>query len=101
MIEGRIYRVVCPFCGKILDDTVYDFYEDFDCPNCGEIGGNDVEEVYDELDNEIVEVSFDDEDEEDEDNYYDDEEEIPEGCAACGGPYPSCKTSCNIFEDDD
>ena len=24
---------------------------------------------------------------------------IPEGCAACGGPYPSCKTSCPIFDD--
>ena len=24
---------------------------------------------------------------------------IPEGCAACGGPYPSCKISCPIFDD--
>lgn len=26
-------------------------------------------------------------------------EEIPEGCAACGGPYPNCKTSCKLFDD--
>lgn len=24
---------------------------------------------------------------------------IPEGCRACGGPYPDCVTSCNIFDD--
>lgn len=24
---------------------------------------------------------------------------IPEGCRACGGPYPNCMTSCNIFDD--
>lgn len=26
-------------------------------------------------------------------------DEIPEGCRACGGPYPYCKTSCSIFDD--
>lgn len=25
--------------------------------------------------------------------------EIPSGCLACGGPYPDCKSSCNIFDD--
>lgn len=30
----------------------------------------------------------------------DDEEDIPEGCAACGGPYPLCKDGCPIFDDD-
>lgn len=24
---------------------------------------------------------------------------IPPGCAACGGPYPQCTTSCKIFDD--
>jgi len=24
---------------------------------------------------------------------------IPAGCAACGGPYPMCKTSCPMFDD--
>ncbi|MCM1524029.1 MAG: hypothetical protein NC120_06185 [Ruminococcus sp.] len=26
-------------------------------------------------------------------------EEIPEGCAACGGPYPDCMTGCSLFDD--
>ena len=24
----------------------------------------------------------------------------PEACRACGGPYPQCKTSCKLFDDD-
>lgn len=28
----------------------------------------------------------------------DTEDDIPRGCAACGGPYPKCKISCNIFD---
>lgn len=24
-------------------------------------------------------------------------DDVPEGCSACGGPYPSCKTSCALF----
>ena len=27
------------------------------------------------------------------------DDETPEGCDACGGPYPHCKTSCPIFDD--
>ena len=23
---------------------------------------------------------------------------VPEGCIACGGPYPKCKISCKIFD---
>ena len=26
-------------------------------------------------------------------------EDKPDCCIACGGPYPSCKTSCSIFDD--
>lgn len=29
----------------------------------------------------------------------DNEDNIPEGCLACGGPYPSCKTSCPLFDE--
>ena len=29
----------------------------------------------------------------------DDENDVPEGCAACGGPYPSCRTACPMFDD--
>lgn len=36
----------------------------------------------------------------DEDNVIeDDEDDIPEGCEACGGPYPDCKYSCNLFDE--
>lgn len=27
------------------------------------------------------------------------EDEAPEGCSACGGPYPECTTSCPLFDD--
>ncbi len=35
-------------------------------------------------------------------SYFDDDEDedsIPEGCAACGGDYPNCKSSCPLFDD--
>ncbi len=36
----------------------------------------------------------------DEDNIIDDDDDdVPEGCAACGGPYPDCKYSCSLFDD--
>lgn len=25
--------------------------------------------------------------------------EVPEGCRACGGPYPTCKDGCPLFDD--
>lgn len=32
--------------------------------------------------------------------YYDRHpERIPSGCRACGGPYPECKASCNLYDD--
>ena len=27
------------------------------------------------------------------------EDDIPEGCAACGGNYPECISSCPLFDD--
>ena len=45
------------------------------------------------------------------DPYYDDMSEqewydkhplaMPDGCRACGGAYPMCKSSCPLFDDDD
>ncbi len=33
-------------------------------------------------------------------NYYDRHpSRIPAGCRACGGPYPDCKSSCNLYDD--
>lgn len=38
------------------------------------------------------------------DDYYssvsdDDDDDMPEGCLACGGPYPKCTISCNLFDE--
>ena len=30
-------------------------------------------------------------------SYY--EDYIPEGCAACGGPWPNCKDSCSLYDE--
>lgn len=33
-------------------------------------------------------------------NWIDDtDDDVPEGCAACGGPYPNCCSSCPLFDD--
>ena len=33
-------------------------------------------------------------------NWIDDsDDDVPEGCAACGGPYPRCCDSCPLFDD--
>ena len=29
----------------------------------------------------------------------DDNDDVPEGCAACGGPYPRCCDACPLFDD--
>lgn len=67
---------ICNECGAIMDRVG----DDYVCPSCGE--------TIDALDYEY----------ENDDEEYDDDD-IPEGCAACGGPYPQCKTSCKLFDD--
>ena len=76
---------ICNECGAIMDRT-----EDPEggcdilvCPNCGE-------EV-DEMDYEYEGY------EDDDDDLFSDEP--PQGCVACGGPYPQCTTSCKLFDD--
>ena len=37
---------------------------------------------------------------EDQDDFFgSDDEGIPEGCAACGGDWPNCTTSCPLYDD--
>lgn len=31
-------------------------------------------------------------------NIYSDKNDIPEGCDACGGPYPDCISSCKMYD---
>lgn len=33
------------------------------------------------------------------DEYPDEIDGVPVGCAACGGPYPDCMISCDMFDD--
>lgn len=69
---------ICKECGEEVEEI--GFFK-FRCPVCNK--------ELDEFDVETAHVSkrssFDD--------------DIPEGCKACGGPYPHCKTSCSIFDD--
>jgi Acetyl-CoA carboxylase beta subunit len=68
----------CEKCGEIMErgtDLVYIVYS---CPSCGH--GFETDE-YASIFNE---VEFDD---------------VPEGCRACGGAYPSCRGSCNLIDE--
>ena len=73
----------CPECGAQLERD--NDLEEWICPECGFSG-------YTSLDG----GAHIEENEEDD---FDDDDEMPECCVACGGPYPSCKTSCKIFDD--
>lgn len=84
-------RYLCPCCGKEVIET--DAYDDngeeiFLCKYCNE--------TFDELDLEYV---SDEEESKGHFNDADDTDDVPSGCAACGGPYPYCKTSCELFDD--
>ena len=85
---------ICNKCGAVMDYQVHpgDTNERYTyiCPSCGwEIDTIDYEyegELYtEEWAPEIVR-SFGG-------------EVPPEGCLACGGPYPYCTTSCKMFDD--
>lgn len=67
---------ICPDCGSLMgQDTETD---DFVCPDCGcRISDDEGYALYEEEHD--GDISF--------------------GCQACGGPYPSCKSSCNVFDD--
>lgn len=77
---------ICNNCGAIMDCT-----EDPEggcdilvCPNCGEM---------------VDEMDYEYEGEDDDEEYDSFSNELPSGCAACGGPYPQCTTSCKLFDD--
>ncbi len=80
------YDWFCDNCDSFLNaQPGFDAYcKHWKCTNCGYI-------------NKIAksEIIFDNQDE----PFYEVDDEIPEGCVACGGPYPDCQTSCKIFDD--
>lgn len=67
----------CPVCGETMG---YSYIQsEFKCPSCGHI--------MDEADWDYESI------------YEDEPDKPPYGCAACGGPWPYCKTSCKIYDD--
>lgn len=67
--------IYCPDCGAALEYNA--FLHMFRCPDCKQvIDEDDIWEFIEEPDS-----------------------EVPPCCAACGGPYPQCTTSCKIFDD--
>lgn len=66
----------CPDCPECGTEMKYSYSaSEFRCPSCGHTVDQD------DLD------------------YDENDDDIPFGCQTCGGPYPSCKTSCTIFDD--
>ena len=57
---------------------------------------DDEAEMYNRIANMKI-SDFTDEDDEVDDDYI--EDDIPFVCKTCGGPYPSCETSCKMFDD--
>ena len=73
----NIQEVICNMCGAAMDCTSTDEWKCAECDNEAWIDSNGYL-CY------ACEKSFND---------------IPEGCSACGGPYPYCAESCPIFDD--
>ncbi len=74
--------VTCVNCEKTM--TWSDQFREWQCPNCGTTAWQDDDCGSDE-------ICFDSPDE--------DEDDIPEGCAACGGDYPNCTSSCPLYDE--
>lgn len=72
-------NIECPRCGEIMNEV--DDILDLECPNCGLTGLSDVD-----LDGSVFCNTCE-------------SDEKPFCCQTCGGPYPDCISSCNIFDD--
>ena len=65
---------------------------DWECPNCGAEGSVEFDSVNKEYYIDVAEsYNY-------EDIYADPIGNQPDCCNACGGPYPSCMSSCKIFD---
>lgn len=82
----------CPTCKIKCKHHRKDKY--FECPTCGYTILDD--EVFNGDGYSCLEATYEDDYGY---NYHDDILDIPEGCRACGGPYPNCTISCNLFDD--
>ena len=81
---------ICNNCGAIMDrkEDPEGGCDILVCPNCGE-----------EVDEMDYEYEYDDEYDEYGDDFEDDSDIPPKECLICGGPYPQCRISCNLFDD--
>ncbi len=81
--------IFCESCGQYMNYYPTDNYFQCDgkyiCPSCGTVVREST--PYNQLDRESRQRSK-----------ARAMEEKPEGCKACGGPYPDCVTSCNIYD---
>ena len=89
---GQTGEQWCPNCHIKCEHHKKDGY--FECPSCGYNIWDDEAEYGDGYS--CLEATY--EDDFGYDNYSD-ISEIPEGCSACGGPYPNCIDGCNLFDD--
>lgn len=81
-INGKLY---CEFCNAVMDELSE---VDYECPNCGATAEWNSEE------GEFEFYEYDENDYSENDSY-----EKPECCRTCGGNYPDCIDSCEIFDD--
>lgn len=84
----------CDRCNSYLNiqPGFDDHHSVWECTECGYRNSISADEIYDSEEsfrNNFTLWNSDD----------DDEDDIPEGCRACGGPYPNCTTSCPLFDD--
>lgn len=88
---NQIEGYLCPRCGNIM--TYVGGLLDWECKNCGIEGSVEYDNVNKEYYVDVAEsYSY-------EDIYSNPGENEPECCKACSGPYPSCMSSCKIFDD--
>lgn len=80
---------ICNECGAIMDLEEGDECDMFVCPSCG-WAIDRMEYEYDNGEEEEWTPEML--------NMYGGDVP-PAGCRACGGPYPSCITSCELFDD--
>lgn len=78
-------KVKCIYCGSKMDKTSD---VDYECPKCGAEAWADTEDGEIEFGDEPVDGIE-----------YDDIFDKPLCCRTCGGNYPDCMDSCEIFDD--
>ena len=83
--------VYCDKCGRYMEYNIgEDYYGDWICPECATKVREETAYHQLERENESWAKEW-----LGSDNEFG--SDVPEGCVACGGPYPECKSGCNLF----